>query len=1071
MTTPAVTNEVILASAGSGKTFRLSDRIIQLLAHQARPEEIVALTFTRAAAAEFVAKTLAKLAEAAVNPAKAHELGRRLNLPDPQQECRRLLRATLLSIHRMTLGTLDSFFARLVANYPTEVGLDGQPIRNLDEVEQARIRRQLISQLVRATPPDEIEQLWASLRALQGGLDTAEPLHALEEQIQSLHGLFTLAPDADRWNLPPQLEAFTPAWCTPPTEQEVTTATQTFTAWLSRQSFDRRLRESLGHQVATLAIMRHAADLPDKGWDLLGARMLPVVEGDDAAEVPITYGRQTITFPADVATAYRVLARRAHHLSLQATLEETRALHHLLARYEERYANEIRQRGQLTFNDYVTLLLAAEAAGTKLDLDYRLDCRIKHWLFDEFQDTSTAQWLVLENNLQEAVTDADTWRTEFFVGDLKQSLYSWRGGNPELLRRVSQDPRWHGGKEVTRLDTTRRCSAPVVDLLNALLGQLTPHGRYFSPGAAKKWSDVFRPHTSAAEQPALGEALWIRLKEADEDDEEDGVTAQAAWIAADLRAAQLVEGHLLKPGVTCAVLVSSNAQAARITETLRKRGIEAADEAQTLVATDNPFTAGLTALVGLATHPSDALSRGVAAMAPTASRYIAAAGGLEAAARQIAAVFFAGGAEAVVQGYLRHAQLEGDDNATRFLRKRQQQLLNLAVAFDEAGDRDLEALAEHLNSSNQRDTANPRAVQVLTIHRAKGLEYTVVYLPCLNNPRHKIVDVRTAQPLIGHNPHTFAPDWILCRPRAETAQRDPDGLGRALEAEITDSAYESLCKLYVGMTRAVRRLVLITCELSRTTQNNWGTEKLHGKYDYAMLVEAVLGTSGFTPREIMLPQARAAEICWQGGTPDWMTAVEPAPSTPAALRTLPPLPRTPRLERVRPSQADQTFSGPWQPPAEANAGREFGTRVHALLQHLEWDCAAFVRQLGADAKPDDPHALEAIATIEHCLAQPEVAALLQRPSPDAELWREQPALLQHEGKMISAMFDRVQITPGRAAVIVDYKTNLGAPEDLRAHYTEQMRLYRSTVARLCRLPESSVRCVLIHVRTGTLVDV
>lgn len=53
-----VRNEVVLASAGSGKTFQLSDRIIKPLANGAQPEEIVALTFTRAAAAEFIAKTL-----------------------------------------------------------------------------------------------------------------------------------------------------------------------------------------------------------------------------------------------------------------------------------------------------------------------------------------------------------------------------------------------------------------------------------------------------------------------------------------------------------------------------------------------------------------------------------------------------------------------------------------------------------------------------------------------------------------------------------------------------------------------------------------------------------------------------------------------------------------------------------------------------------------------------------------------------------------------------------------------------------------------------------------------------
>ena len=78
-----VEDKVILASAGSGKTFALSDRIVKLLATGAKPEQIVALTFTRAAAAEFVARTLEKLAKAASSEEEAADLRseNRLNLP------------------------------------------------------------------------------------------------------------------------------------------------------------------------------------------------------------------------------------------------------------------------------------------------------------------------------------------------------------------------------------------------------------------------------------------------------------------------------------------------------------------------------------------------------------------------------------------------------------------------------------------------------------------------------------------------------------------------------------------------------------------------------------------------------------------------------------------------------------------------------------------------------------------------------------------------------------------------------------------------------------------------------
>jgi hypothetical protein len=120
-------NMSILASAGTGKTFQLSDRIVQPLALGVKHEEIAALTFTRAAAAEFIVKVIAKLREAAENDAQREELCRRLGL-DPrqfgQERFRTMLRQALLSSNRLTMGTLDSFFAKLVNNFPLEVGLE-----------------------------------------------------------------------------------------------------------------------------------------------------------------------------------------------------------------------------------------------------------------------------------------------------------------------------------------------------------------------------------------------------------------------------------------------------------------------------------------------------------------------------------------------------------------------------------------------------------------------------------------------------------------------------------------------------------------------------------------------------------------------------------------------------------------------------------------------------------------------------------------------------------------------------------------------------------------------------------
>src|SRR5512140_34683 len=96
-------NLLILASAGSGKTFQLSNRIIGLIAKGSEPEQVVALTFTRKAAAEFADSMLTKLANAATDETAAATLRGELYLPDADFDM--VLAQVARSLHRITLGT------------------------------------------------------------------------------------------------------------------------------------------------------------------------------------------------------------------------------------------------------------------------------------------------------------------------------------------------------------------------------------------------------------------------------------------------------------------------------------------------------------------------------------------------------------------------------------------------------------------------------------------------------------------------------------------------------------------------------------------------------------------------------------------------------------------------------------------------------------------------------------------------------------------------------------------------------------------------------------------------------
>ena len=129
-TMESIPNEMILASAGSGKTWQLTNRYIGLMATQLRsgepvtPERIVAVTFTRKAAGEFFDSILEKLAKAASDP----EEGKRLaaDAADPlsailgtldQSEFRLLLRIFIRKMPQLFLGTLDSFLLQYPSRF------------------------------------------------------------------------------------------------------------------------------------------------------------------------------------------------------------------------------------------------------------------------------------------------------------------------------------------------------------------------------------------------------------------------------------------------------------------------------------------------------------------------------------------------------------------------------------------------------------------------------------------------------------------------------------------------------------------------------------------------------------------------------------------------------------------------------------------------------------------------------------------------------------------------------------------------------------------------------------------
>lgn len=168
-------------------------------------------------------------------------------------------------------------------------------------------------------------------------------------------------------------------------------------------------------------------------------------------------------------------------------LRSTYSLNHLLELYQRFYEfrkGYLKNKNYLEFNDISNLVY--ELLGHTIDKDFlyfRLDSKFSHLLIDEFQDTSLLQYRILEPIIQEIVSgDVGEFKTFFYVGDTKQSIYRFRGGKRELFDYVSTQ---NSLVEVEALHTNYRSCETIVNYVNELFLQL-PNYEYYEQHSIKK---------------------------------------------------------------------------------------------------------------------------------------------------------------------------------------------------------------------------------------------------------------------------------------------------------------------------------------------------------------------------------------------------------------------------------------------------------------------------------------------------------------------------------------------------------------------------------------------------------
>ncbi len=994
-------NLLILASAGSGKTFQLGNRVIGLVAKGVAPEKIVALTFTRKAAGEFADSVLMKLAAAASETTVADKLRRDLALPEADfgESLERVVRA----LPRLTLGTMDSFFARVVRGFQYELGLTGGKFDLLEGPRAVAAADEILATILGETLEDDGgDDFLHAFRRATIGKEEQKVMEGLRGFVQSWQGRYRAAHGLE-WGPAALAGARLEDW-----EQNKHNLADKFLRGLDGIDYTRKgQREALEKAVESLA------DHTIGSGSLGGAAGLlaGVMEAAGRANGPLAvkyYKEFLIGGPA--GDALRDLVVLAARCEMAAALHRTRAVREVVSVYDARCEKQLRRRGLLGFDDVKVLMgewVRGEDARLRREaVDFRLDARYEHWLLDEFQDTSRADWMGLQPLIDEAAGDGEG--TMFIVGDRKQAIYAWRGGEvglfDEVIRRYSG---W--GLETEPMSESWRSCPEVLALVNQVCGDAATLREFFGDAAAK-WD--WQEHFSAATLTGPGKRGEARVE----------VVAGKWEERLERLGGLLAELGVGERAMTCGVMVRSNAKVREVADDLRAKGFDVIEEGRREPAKDNPVGIALGHLLKWLANPADAFAKEVVEMSPLAATLQARFGGhwqqvWEGLLGVASEVGFAGMIEKVVEP----CWADWSD----FGRRRAGDVMTALASLDAQGGATPRVAAEWIERLEVSQSPGIAAVQVMTIHKAKGLGFDVVVLPEVPNdsiPSAQYFDVAEGDGWITETPPRWARDLI---PEMREAE----------EAWSASQRYEAFCMLYVALTRSKRGLYVLLEPPSASQDSD--------KASLANWLATSVSSNG-QPGTI-----------YQSGSPDWVEGI-PLTSRAKDSAAVPLLASgVARRERTTPSAVKRKAGAT---VAHSASGMKFGSEVHAAFEHVCW----------VDETPPAFPAGDGGKTVAELLEIPRVRKLFERRGRTVELFREQPIDAIVDGKWLSGVMDRLHLHrdaggPVTRVEIVDFKTDsLDDLGKLVERYASQMSAYRDVMA--SAYPDARVECILLSTR-------
>ncbi|MDA5092942.1 double-strand break repair helicase AddA [Aliiroseovarius sp. KMU-50] len=1075
------------ANAGSGKTRVLTDRVARLLLDGVSPQNILCLTYTKAAASEMQNRLFQRLGEWAMKDDVAlNQALIQLGIPTPAidlRQARRLFARAIETPGGLKIQTIHAYCAGLLRKFPMEAGISPQ-FTEMDDRAAKLLRTEIVDQLALAHP-----ELVADLARYY----TAEDFDGLTADIAKNRQHFlteTSDQEIRKWfDLPATI-----------TEEQV--IARAFGP--GDPTLINRLRDALprGTKNDNTALNRLNMVQTDR-MDLRDLKICETVFlAGEKTKTP--FGPKTNSFPQSAQLRKEELVdlmpqlnglyeRVADARALRAglsTAQKTAALYAFARKFVTHYEQEKQNRGWLDFDDLISkagdLLTDPAVAAWVL---YRLDGGIDHILVDEAQDTSPAQWRVIDNLSREFTSGLgardDINRTIFVVGDPKQSIYSFQGAKPdefEHMRDSFQEKLAQIDKPFQNLpmEYSFRSSPAVLEFVDHALhdqgglGDAFKHRAFFpKPGRVDLWPVI---------DPVKFEEDRDWFDPIDKLGEEDHRVQLARQVAQEIKRIIATETIPSENGET------RPAHAGDFLVLLRKRSelfheiIRACKQEGLPIAGADRLRIGgelavkdLSALLAFLATPEDDLSLASVLRSPLVglsedalfrlahprgkNTYLwRALRDQEDAYSQIVAMLteLRNDADFLRPYELIERVLTRFDGRRKLLARLGQEaedgidaLLAQALAYERLETPSLTGFvnwlaAEEVTIKRQMDMVGQQ-IRVMTVHGSKGLEAPVVIMPDMarnqTRNRDELVDLE--------NGHAI---W-----KSASGDMTPEARA-ALDRDKLAQDEEATRLLYVAMTRAEQWLILAAAGTIGKGASEW----------YNIATEAMERAGGVIVEEgdrsfrrYELGDWPTDGISTELGTglpspivalPDWSTSRASLPEAPSST--------------VSPSDLGgaKALFQPGQEEFDEEAALRRGRQIHLLLEYLpghpssQWaEHARLLLSEGADAAGSDE--INEILNEAQQVLSAEALSHVFAPDTLAEVGLTAP--LPDYGRILSGIVDRL-IIEENTVTVVDFKTNRIVPKSADATpegILRQMAAYR--VALMQIYPDHQIEAAIL----------